>query len=240
MVIGTQTIVRIYATNLAAAVPHHTRALVARNPDLLHRENAVGRTPAEVARDMAAASRLATLVAEPVTATVVLNGRRIDDLGDKHPGWFEAHHQGHGEKNCNNGKPRPNRELVWDVVQTFLGREEAEGGRGKRRLVSLNEASDVARRLGETYMGQRYHQYGKGDGKGGGNAAAASRGDGDEEKKQEEPDFVTQQYNKVKSKAWTVDGDDDEEGTMDDDVSPCLECGKMHGLETLYPPAEFL
>jgi ankyrin repeat protein len=125
------------------------REILTFNPQLLHRENAVGQTPAEVAHD--------TFVRACVP-------HRYDR-------WGYNHYHRHGDKTVaqvllnrspeefarlakHGGEPpteTPRVQQIYDLVAEF-----AAAHPGKRRLVTLHEANDVAQRIGETYQGQRY------------------------------------------------------------------------------------
>lgn len=211
-------------------LPAQVRVLIERSPALLHRENAVGRTPAEIARDRCVASKLDALaVDEASRATVTKSPNRVEDLRDREPEWFKTHYG-----NSDNGPKRQpsRRELVWEVIEECLVAKD-EDGTIKRRLVSLNEANDVARRIGESYTGQRYYQ------KNNDAAAAADDDEGDEEEnktRQQQPqetDFATIQYEKKKHTAWAKECDNDDDDDDDDDeagsnVSLCVGCGQYH------------
>ncbi|KAK3341505.1 hypothetical protein B0T25DRAFT_344013 [Lasiosphaeria hispida] len=125
-----------------------TRAIVDFDPMLLLRENAVGRTPAEVAHDRFVAHRM---VARRV------GGYRQDDsvstwpdrlpekfFQDKETEKLNTEH----EDTCNIAKAW---RLCEETLASFAGTPKS-----KRRLVSLYEANDVAKRLGEKHMNQRY------------------------------------------------------------------------------------
>jgi hypothetical protein len=57
------------------------------------------------------------------------------------------------EHHCENNKlgGRTIDEVLWDLCRTAMQKHP-----GSRRLVSLNEANDVAKRLGEKYSASRY------------------------------------------------------------------------------------
>lgn len=117
------------------------------NPQLLHRENAVGLTPAEVAHDTYVRSCV------PQRAHLRYGYRRHEEkrlaqvLLNTQPEEFA--------RLAKHGKPS---EVVPKVRQIYdLAAEFAAAHPGKRRLVSLHEANDVARRIGETYQDQRYN-----------------------------------------------------------------------------------
>ncbi|RYP56917.1 hypothetical protein DL769_009824 [Monosporascus sp. CRB-8-3] len=182
-------------------LPDHVRVILENNAQLLYRENTVGRTPAEIAYDCFIASKLS--IGDAVTSIGTKRGERPADLVDKTPDWFACDQP---------GKPkRPCRELVWEVAAEYLARTE---GSSKRRLVSLNEANDVAKRISESYTGQRYYQKGT-------TASADADADDDEEEKRrreeeeaaKEADFVTKQYDIRRARAWA---ETDDNGTDED------------------------
>lgn len=129
------------------ADPAMIREILNFNPQLLHRENAVGQTPADVAHDAY------------VRACVPQHNNR----------WLYSYHR-HEDKSvagvllgrspedfarlAKHGEPAKETSAVQQIYD--LTAEFAAANPGKRRLVSLNEANDVARRIGETYQSQRY------------------------------------------------------------------------------------
>ena len=201
------------------------KALVDYKPALLGRENAVGRTPAEVVHD--------SLIAQALTAPNEHN--RTNDNDDfaskiigKGPEFF-AHNKEVKGKLAAELKPElaalglsgeykgpdlalikasigllrnegqeelPDlqlKQVMWDIVSTAMTKNPP-----KRRLVSLNEANDVAKRLGEKHTGSRYFSI-----------ENRRREDDDEDstaqKKHEPPsDFVTTQLPSLMPTAWKV------------------------------------
>ncbi|CAJ0545949.1 Ff.00g094220.m01.CDS01 [Fusarium sp. VM40] len=158
------------------------RVLVQFKPSLLYRENAVGRTPAEVAQDQLTGQKF-TMPDKPklynqdhVRDTVEKNeenfvheaaveGRTFEQARELLQGLglsdtyksidvpmilasmgVEEHHS---EKNKLDGRTID--EVLWDLCRTAMQKHP-----GSRRLVSLNEANDVAKRLGEKYSASRY------------------------------------------------------------------------------------
>ncbi|KAI1364570.1 ankyrin repeat protein [Xylaria arbuscula] len=160
----------------------HTRVLLEQNPKLLYRENTVGRTPGEIAYDLYTNSKV-----EGVDS-IEINLKPYSYLVDKKPEEFLPKTQ----------LNKSSVDATWDVVQEYLGKTE-----GKRRLVSLNEANDVARRLGESYSWQRYYT------KRATNQNNEYEDDANEEdkNKKEEVDFVTHNYRAERSRAWYVERD---------------------------------
>ncbi|KAI1826431.1 ankyrin repeat protein [Xylaria intraflava] len=122
------------------SLPEQTRVLLEQNPKLLYRENTVGRTPAEIAHDK-------FINRQPGALCLPDFGHAHRDFArkliEKDPSSFVSDSEAKPQK--------PREDVTWDVVQEYLAKTE-----GKRHLVSLSEANDVARRLGESYSWQRY------------------------------------------------------------------------------------
>ncbi|RYP25160.1 hypothetical protein DL765_000041 [Monosporascus sp. GIB2] len=176
-------------------LPGHMSVILENNAQLLYRENTVGRTPAEIAYDCFIASKLS--IGDAAMSIGTRRSDRLANLVDKSPFSFACDQPGKPE--------RPRRELVWEVAAEYLALTE---GSSKRRLVSLNEANDVAKRISESYTGQRYYQ------KGTTTSADADADDDEEEKKKreeeeaaKEADFVTKQYNIRGIWAWAETND---------------------------------
>ncbi len=163
------------------------RALLAFRPSLLYRENAVGRTPAEVARDRVTATekfRAPNIPGVPNDTGKSVSGlvhRAVGDFApDKKPSTTEA-----AESDASK---------VWKVCLEYMEKHPS-----KRRLVSLNEANDVAKRLGEQYSSSRYF-------------SIQARGDDDddddeaegdkEERARDVEDFSVQSKNQRSGSRW--------------------------------------
>lgn len=201
------------------------RILIKFNPQLLYRENAVGRTPAELAKD----EQVGQAFAKP-HSTSFRNRRQSDKIVDdrvdrlkntsnstdsRSSGQLKAKlemaglnsdysaadashilaQMGLGEyKGVKQShlETKTTKQVMWDLVSTTLAKHS-----GRRRLVSLNEANDVARRLGEKHTGSRYF-------------SVESRKDEDEEAasddgkndQQKPSDFSTTELNKRLHNAW--------------------------------------
>lgn len=122
--------------------------------NLLHRENAVGATPLEVAND----KFLASFVTEnrdyggQFSSLMVNNwpaAAAKDFVVSVSEGRTEAPMPTRITTNKNEALKRAEETLA--ALTAFLKGEE-----GKRQLVSLNEANDVARRIGHGFQNQRY------------------------------------------------------------------------------------
>ncbi|KAF4945373.1 hypothetical protein FGADI_12012 [Fusarium gaditjirri] len=163
-------------TGMIAAV----RVLVEFKPSLVYRENAVGRTPAELAHDKLTSQKF-TMPDKPS----IKDRNRVHDALRKNSEEFiqEAAMDAHSveqrrsleslglsdtykpqevplilasmgvEKNRSSKRleSRSINLVLWDLCRTTMKQHP-----GKRRLVSLNEANDVAKRLGEKYSASRY------------------------------------------------------------------------------------
>lgn len=134
--------------------PAFIREVIQANPMLLFRENAVGRTPAELAHDM--------FVKACVQAP----------LDNEFDGWHRCRYvadklllktaedfilgKGDGDDplTFEHSGIQDDFSLIRQIHD--LVNETASTRPGKRRLASLNEANDVALRIGESYQGQRY------------------------------------------------------------------------------------
>lgn len=141
-----------------SASPAIVRELLALDPQLLYRENAVGRTVADVSHDMFVRScvshppRRRREYGTPYKsmATVLL---------EKAPEEFAevARDRGQTEGDTDeNRRARARKRHLSNVQQIHDLVVECAGAHpGKRRLVSLHEANDVAKRIGEAHKGQR-------------------------------------------------------------------------------------
>ncbi|KAK8874319.1 ankyrin repeat protein [Apiospora arundinis] len=180
-------------------LPEQMRVMLEKNPKGLHRENAVGRTPAEMAYD----AFISQMVAPPRDVAICHNYSRNNvatTLVEDSPQAF---------LDKKNKDKLSRKERVWEVVQDFMARYP-----DKRRLVSLNEANDVARRLGENYSWQRYYtKQTKTDVE----AQELNDEEKEEEDKKEEVDYITTQYAFKKPQAWGRN-----------EPEKCADCGNMH------------
>ncbi|KAI0543186.1 ankyrin repeat protein [Xylaria digitata] len=165
-------------TAIVRSLPEQTKVILEQNPTLLYRENTVGRTPGEIAYDIFVNFKVRAL------ESVGINPVDPKHLVDRSPELFVS-----------DGQPkRSPRGATWSIVQEYLAKYE-----GKRRLVSLNEANDVARRLGESYSWQRYFMK---------KTTNVDDEAEDEVDKKEETDLVTSNYRSRLFSAWKVEGED--------------------------------
>ncbi|KAI1456874.1 ankyrin [Annulohypoxylon moriforme] len=171
----------------------HVRVLVSRNPNLLCRENAVGRTPGEIAYDFFIKTKVEDV--EPI-------GIRLDTGIDNIKHILEQKRISK-DKISNDSIGQYRMERTWRIIEEELGKVEE-----KRRLVSLNEANDVANRLGESYAWQRYFQKRTAV-----DEEQEQEQETDEQKKEDkEVDFVTTEYKIYRGAAWR---DDETSGNRD-------------------------
>jgi hypothetical protein len=214
------------------------------NARQLYRENAVGRTPAELSHD----GLIAHVFSRPSAPRIDRNQRvselvnkstsvyrdeamfknkvadqlktNIADLGLS--GDYSAKDlalilpamgigEGNLKKVLSTGQLK---QVAWDLMSTAMEKHP-----GQRRLVSLNEANDVARRLGEKHTGSRYFSV---ESRRDENDEAAS----DDGKADEKSDFVTRELAERLGSAWPevkknddsdVDSDKDSDEDSDED-----------------------
>lgn len=218
-------------------------------PKLLSRENAVGRTPAELAHD----NIISKAFSAPENMQWRRHARDIKDWGNRNSLDFlkqaplkEENKQllkDAQSKTLLTDEYKPhvlamilrrigatlptdistnvamNNELppsvIWDICRTALLRAPAD-----RRLVSLNEANDVARRLGESHSRSRYFSV---ETRRGDDSAASSVADGEE--KDHAQDFVNESFSSRHGSRWEIPR------VKDGGERPkkCKECDKRHG-----------
>lgn len=256
-------------TCLHTAIMHDmislARVIVEFKPRLLYRENAVGRTPAELAHDRLTEQKFKKpdniKQDKRDCATHLINKKKEEFAAHVNPEAHTAEQRkelltGLGLSNTysavefaqimrsmgesNKKRKRDEKTLsgsvakvvAWDLCLTAMEKHPE-----RRRLVSLNEANDVAKRLGEKYSASRYFSI----------QAKAESEDG-EEQEDETVDFATSRCRQAAS--WitekdmrgyeTDEGEEDkkEEGEQDDDDSDlesvlsrssyCANCRQYH------------
>jgi hypothetical protein len=121
-----------------------TRRLLEFDPKLLCRENAVGRTPAELARDRFVASKITA-----PKLTTWWPDNNVTNLVHKEPSEFV---DWKAKKASPQSGVVDNVAKIWSLCEDALATSDLP----KRSLVSLHEANDVAKRIGEQYMPDRY------------------------------------------------------------------------------------
>ncbi|KAG6190171.1 hypothetical protein E4U36_003450 [Claviceps purpurea] len=214
------------------------KVLVDHNPQQVYRENAVGRTPAELAHDgfidqlftrpeppqidrKDKAAKLLEKSADEYREEAALSGKAdtlesdIADLGLSGKYTIQElvliiQAMGIGEGSPSKDIPKTLlKGAIWDIIATAMSKYP-----GKRRLISLNEANDVARRLGEKHTGSRYFD----------DRSSRRRDEDDDESilddegnKVEWGDFVTRTLARRLESAWCERKDEAEEGEGDDE-----------------------
>lgn len=120
-------------------------ALLARDPELLNRENATGRTPFEMAHDAV----LADMCNEPPPMP---NDHQFAERRAVRYGLSRSWHEDILRRNTKDfaagesAIATSDRERVWKMLRETRAKL-VEAGKAKRRLVTLQEANEVARRL---------------------------------------------------------------------------------------------
>lgn len=221
------------------------------DPKLLHRENAVGRTPAEVSHEALISINITKpdttyrwrnnhvgLVALPQkdANTFQVSSNKVEEqttiialrkLQENTPlqDTYKPVHLANilrcigvddvGPFPVENLNSSIKIQAIWDISRTIIGKTE-----GVRRLVSLNEANDVARRLGESHSRSRYF-------------TVESRRDDDDEAPEEEDDddddkkkqdFIAQQRRQIQNTAWNLPF-----WAEEDRPAKCEICERQHG-----------
>ncbi|RGP64578.1 hypothetical protein FLONG3_9493 [Fusarium longipes] len=211
-----------------------SQALIKFRPSLVYRENAVGRTPAELAHDRLTSQKF-QMPGNPSRS----NKDGVRDILRENPDNFvrkveiethtpeqrkeflealglsdsyKANEVSLIQASMGVKKQHPNKSLdekttgriLWDLCRTAMQKYPA-----KRRLVTLNEANDVAKRLGEKYSASRFF------------SVQARVEDGEEDPEENENnttvDFAVQEMNSRLSRAWYVEKEPAEES----DSSSC-------------------
>lgn len=129
-----------------------TRIILEQDPTLLLRENATGRTPFEMAED----TQIASIVSNPpdLNAGHHAHGTRRNrkprnqSICDQQPEDFavDLDHD-----------PRSSKEKIWGMLQEAKKILVSEG-RAQRKLVTLNEANEVAKRLAARKLDDRKYR----------------------------------------------------------------------------------
>lgn len=208
------------------------QVLVEFKPKLLYRENAVGRTPAELAHDRLTEKRFSkpdrlwldkrvniqTLLNTKPEDFVAKNTLKNKSLEEKQELLASVGLSGSysdeeiprimgsmGSKEYQNHSldTKATKEVMWALCLEAMQIHPIN-----RRLVSLNEANDVAKRLGEKYSASRYFSI----------QARGEDEDGEDEgETQEVLDFATRELTSRMGGAWSFFGDE-----------KCSDCGEHH------------
>ncbi|KAH7163089.1 hypothetical protein B0J13DRAFT_634299 [Dactylonectria estremocensis] len=240
-------------TCLHTAIMHNmlslAHVLVTFKHRLLYRENAVGRTPAEIAHDRLTGVRFAkpenlkldkhnkalsmvsrkpeefahktslkaktTEEVQTLLKSLSLSGSYSTDEVSDIVGSMGVDKDDHGDKLSDVAT----KQVMWDLCLTTM-----EEHPSKRRLVSLIEANDVAKRLGEKYSASRYFS-----------VQAREEDEDDAENKDDKEDkattdFATDQLNSRLNDAWKQKGEkkDEELDAESNGGSYCSDCGEYH------------
>nr|OQO24706.1 hypothetical protein B0A51_08620 [Rachicladosporium sp. CCFEE 5018] len=120
------------------------RVVIAKQPGLVYRENATGRTPYEMSQDAELASSCEgppQLHYRQTGYHPYVGSHHYQSITAVAPDWFTpaVQERKRGEKDDGG---------VWELVRNTKKTLD-ERGEGKRRLVSLNEANEVAKRLAD-------------------------------------------------------------------------------------------
>ncbi|KAM7224255.1 hypothetical protein V8F06_000036 [Rhypophila decipiens] len=198
-------------------------AVLDMDPDLLFRENAVGRTPFEVAHDRFFADKCKTPGpgswhrGNDSSPTLVSAGietfvkKSTDALGELEDNSRVA--------------------LIWKLCSEYAKKASST----KRRLVSLHEANDVAKRLGEVHMDARY-KFQLSKEKATSTASDRDSNTGGDEKRnvlaekrsRGGSDYVTERYD-YNYEAWDASKDKKTEDDKEQEGSRvCSGCGIVH------------
>ncbi|KAK6436527.1 hypothetical protein LTR95_007279 [Oleoguttula sp. CCFEE 5521] len=120
------------------------RIVIAKQPGLVYRENATGRTPYEMAQDAELASNCEgppQLHYRQTGYHPYVGSQHYQSITAVAPNWFAPTVQQQKREEKSEGG-------IWELVRNAKTMLD-ERGEGRRRLVSLNEANEVAKRLGE-------------------------------------------------------------------------------------------
>ncbi|KAK4502688.1 hypothetical protein PRZ48_006114 [Zasmidium cellare] len=122
------------------------KTILEHDPTLLLRENAIGRTPFDMAEDAVAGPHVKD--APPLPGNYRFNERRARKYDLRHD-WYSTltsqNTRGFAKREANEDR-RTLHEKIWDLFREVRD-DLAQKGQAKRRLVTLNEANEVARRL---------------------------------------------------------------------------------------------
>lgn len=167
--------------------PRLIKEVLRHSPQVLHRENATGQTPTELIQAIYVHACMEAPNGSGFqwgrsgdTERDMLLNKRSEDFVEEAK---KKAKDGDAESESKDGSGRIRQ--IYDVLEA-----SAKTYAGKRRLVSLHEANDVARRIGETYQGERY-------GWKGGKAQAQ-----EQEGQVDRRDFVAAELSSLHFSAW--------------------------------------
>ncbi|KAH6610532.1 ankyrin repeat [Trichoderma cornu-damae] len=213
------------------------KVLVDFKPQLLYRENAVGRTPVELAQDNTTANqfampsvirsaeggRLDCLPTQPVSDFAPLSnveGLSSDQLrekvaelglsGEYEPAEVDRIIGAFGlEQSQRTLRDDVRDRVIWDLCKTATDKNP-----GSRRLVSLNEANDVAKRLGEKHDASRYFSI----------QARGEEDDGEAGAEKDTRDFASRELSNKLNQAWKFTSF----VAKDFGITKCDKCDEYH------------
>ncbi|KAK3329602.1 hypothetical protein B0H66DRAFT_31713 [Apodospora peruviana] len=191
------------------------------DPDLLFRESAVGRTPYEVAHDRFVADRI-----KPSNKYYHRYNDSTPRLVEASPSTFA---KDENEGATSDYGYKSSQASTWRLVSEYAQKI----GMKKRKLVSLHEANDVAKRLGNEHMKDRYKfKLAKtSESEDGGEDVNSTEASGEQEKPaqvarkkwaEKGDDFITAKY-RWEHDAWERSKDKEE-----DPVLGLCSCGVRH------------
>jgi hypothetical protein len=138
---GLLTLPRAVKQNLSTI----TSYLLSLNPSLLYRENATGRTPLEMSRDIYISSR----VSDP--PNIATPGHQAYGAGQTD--WNFITNKPPQDFLPKKPVPEESKKRTWEICEGVDADMEKEGKERKRRLVSLFEANEVAKRVANIKRG---------------------------------------------------------------------------------------
>ncbi|KZL88206.1 ankyrin repeat protein [Colletotrichum incanum] len=182
-----------------------TKALIQYKPKLLYRENAVGRTPAEIARENVTGEKFTA--PHPILLNNSNNANPSAYVNMPVESFVKIDED--KENDTSNSARLSKKQQVWERVRGVLERHP-----DKRRLVSLNEANDVAKRLGEKYNAARYFSI---------TARQDEYADPEEKEagKEGKEDFASKTRTGGSGRTWSFPEDKSKD--------ECPGCGERHG-----------
>lgn len=230
------------------ADPKLVRALLDFDPSLLFYENAVGRTPGEVAHDRFLADNI-----KAKQWTIYFGDKSVSSLVTRPPSTFVKN------EHRDQAKEHETKSIVaqnWRLCTEFMTRADQP----KRMLVSLHSANLVAQRLGEQFTKDRYcfRLAEKTEDDAVSTSSESQNGDAGDDKtaglgnvcslekpKRRREDIITERYH-APNDAWklpgeldgdgesdgevqrSTDDDDDDEKVVGATLRPCPGCGRYH------------
>jgi hypothetical protein len=204
---------------------------------LLYREDAVGRTPSEVAYEK--------FLSEKVLGRVNRNTWGYRDLGARWDGKQTAARTYSPlsdlatksvedfVKPSSESDNATTVERLWDLCRGRTEAKPADGSRQKRRLVTLHEANDVARRLGEVHTKTRYTYKLVGNRTRDGDVRTEGQEEGEADqqasRKEDRLKALNYRFSSPPYKAWMKPLDEESKPAEPKYTVPlCRGCGQLH------------